>query len=226
MNRSGVTRAIGGVVVLGLGVAFLLNNVGAINIGTVMDDWWPMIIVAVGIWLLIDNLRNWVGLFLVVLGGAYQLKELGAIDFQPWALIWPLVVIFIGLSILFRRTYTGHRVSKAERDDLTAILAGTNSVNASKKFKEAHVTAIMGGGQLDLRNATIEDGALVEVFGFWGGVEIIVPKNVTIKNQVNNIMAGTEDKTRQEADKNSPTLVIAGDLIMAGLSIRNTPSEQ
>lgn len=225
MQRSGATRAISGVIILGLGLIFLLNNTGIIDAGG-LSDWWPLILIAFGIMMLVSNIRNLFGLFLVILGGAYQLRELGAIDFSPWQIIWPLLIIFVGASILFRHAYHGGRVSKNERDDLTAIMAGVNSTNTSKDFKEAHVTTIMGGGRLDLRQATIKDGALIEVFSFWGGVELVVPKDVIIKNQVNNILAGTEDKTSQETDKKSPTLTIAGDLIMAGITIRNTPSEQ
>lgn len=227
MNRSGATRAASGVIILGLGLVFLLNNIGVIEARNLTENWWPFIIITAGLLILINNIRSWMaGLFLVLLGGAYQLKELGMVEFEPWSLVWPLIVVFVGASIIFRRSYTGGRVSKDERDDLTAILAGTKSTNTSADFKEARITAIMGGAQLDLRKAEIQENALVEVSAFWGGIEIIVPKNITIKNQINNILAGTEDKTIQETNKNSPTLTIAGDNIMAGVTIRNTPSEQ
>ena len=226
MSRSAVTRAVGGLFILVLGLVFLLNNLGVIDVSELTARWWPLLIIAAGLLILANNLRNWAGLFLVVLGGAYQLRELGAIEFQPWEVIWPLIIIFVGASLLFRRSYLGSRASKEERDDLTAILAGTKSTNTSKKFKEARVTSIMGGAQLDLRKATFDTNAVVEVFGFWGGVEIIVPKNVVIKNKVNNVMAGTDDRTSQETDKNAPSLMVTGDLIMAGITIRNTPSEQ
>ncbi len=224
MNRSVVTRAVGGLIIFGLGLFFLLHNTGVIDAGTFTADWWPLIIIAAGVLLLVGSLHSLAGWFLVALGGAYQLKELDVVDFEPWAVVWPLIIIFVGISILFRQSYKGEHVNKGERDDLTAILGGTSSINTSKKFKEARVTAILGGGVLDLRKANIADGALVEVFGFWGGVEIVVPKDVIVKKQINNILAGTEDKTDQEINKDSPTLTIAGDLIMAGASIRNTPS--
>jgi hypothetical protein len=226
MDRSSVTRAFSGLVILGLGLAFLLNNTGVIDASVFTDNWWPIVIMTAGLLILINNLRSWpVGLFLLALGTGYQMKELGVVSFEPWELIWPLVIIFVGASMIFHRSYNGRRASKAERDDLTAILAGTTSTNTSDKFKEARVSAVMGGAQLDLRKAKFQNDALVEIFGFWSGVEIIVPKNVIIKNQVNNILAGTEDKTKQETDAKSPVLTIAGDLIMAGATIRNTPSE-
>lgn len=226
MNRQGVTKNITGAIIVLVGAALLLSSLKIIDFSNVLADYWPLLVVLAGAVILANDLRSWpVAGFVAMLGVLFQLRELEIIDVQPWSIVWPLIIIFVGISLLFGRTYAGNRVSKSERDDVSAILAGTSVVNHSKAFKQSNVSTIMGGARLDLRQAEFEKDALIEVFGFWGGIEIVVPENVVIRNQVNNIMAGTEDKTKQNINKNAPVLTIAGTLIMAGVSIRNHPSD-
>lgn len=225
MNRPLATRAFSGIVIIAIGVALLLNSIGVYQLNWLFENWWPMLIVLAGVAVFINNARSWlVAAFLVTLGGAYQLRELGYVDFEPWQVIWPLILIVVGAGLVFRKSYHGERATEAEREDVTAILSGSGSVNTSDHFKSSTITAIMGGAKLDLRQAKIEDGAVIEVFTFWGGIELIVPENVTIKNKMSNVMGGTDDQTSQKSDKKSPTLVISGMAIMGGVSIRNTPN--
>ncbi|HEX6416669.1 MAG TPA: DUF5668 domain-containing protein [Candidatus Saccharimonadales bacterium] len=225
MNRPLATRAFSGIVIIAIGVALLLNSIGVYQLNWLFENWWPMLIVLAGVAVFINNARSWlVAAFLVTLGGAYQLRELGYVDFEPWQVIWPLILIVVGAGLVFRKSYHGDRATEAEREDVTAILSGSGSVNTSDHFKSSTITAIMGGAKLDLRQAKIEDGAVIEAFTFWGGIELIVPENVTIKNKMSNVMGGTDDQTSQKSDKKSPTLVISGMAIMGGVSIRNTPN--
>lgn len=224
MDRPLATRIFSGITIIAIGVALLLNALGTFNLDWLFEHWWPMLIVLAGVVVLINNMRSWlVATFLVVLGGAYQLRQLDYVDFEPWQVIWPLILILFGAGLLFRKSYHGERATEAEREDVTAILSGSSSVNTSERFKSSAITAIMGGAKLDLRQAKIEDGAVIEAFAFWGGIEIIVPENVTIKNKMSNVMGGTDDQTSQKSDKKSPTLVLSGSAIMGGVSIRNTP---
>lgn len=225
MDRQDLTKSISGLIIIAIGAVLLLSSLKIISLGD-LSLYWPVFVILAGILIFINDIRSWaVAGFVTILGVLFQLRELDIVDVEPWAIIWPLIIIFVGASLLFSRSYAGKRVSKAERDDVTAIMAGTNVANHSKSFKQSNATAIMGGARLDLRKADFEKEALIEVFGFWGGVEIVVPENIVIRNQVNNIMAGTEDKTHQKTDKKSPVLTVTGTLIMAGVSIRNQPSD-
>lgn len=226
MNRQSVTKNISGAIIVAVGTVLLLSSLKVLDIGNILADYWPLLVVLAAGVILLNDVRSWpVAGFVAAIGVLFQLRQLDIIDVQPWSIVWPLIIIFVGVSLLFGRSYNGKRVSKSERDDVSAIMAGTTVVNHSKSFKQSNATAIMGGARIDLRQADFEKEALIEVFGFWGGVEIVVPENVVIRNQVNNIMAGTEDKTKQTTSKNSPVLTIAGMLIMAGVSIRNHPSD-
>ena len=219
--KAQITRYITGLAIIAVGAGFLLDTFNVIEFAKLAGDWWPLAVIFAGVIIFINDVRSYLWALLVAGAGVvFQLKELGITDVNPWQLLWPAVIIVVGLSVLLGRS-PKHRVSKAERDDVTAILGGTDQRCASEDFKGSKVTAVMGGVKLDLRKATIKKEATIEIFGFWGGVELVVPRNVIVRNQTAAILGGVEDKTDQEATKNAPVLYVTGDVIMAGVEIKN-----
>jgi hypothetical protein len=45
----------------------------------------------------------WVGAFLVIAGAYFLLANLGLLDWLKWDLVWPLVLIVIGVYLVVRR---------------------------------------------------------------------------------------------------------------------------
>jgi predicted membrane protein len=216
------TRFMTGLAIIIAGAALLFSSLDILNFDEVVHDWWPLAIIVAGLLVFLNDVKSyvWAGL-IVVVGVILQLKELDVLDANPWQLVGPLIVIFVGVSIILNHSASRRKIIKAERDDTTAILGGSDKRNASDDFKGSKVTAILGGVKMDLRKATIKKEATLEILAFWAGVEIIVPRNVVVRNQTSAIMGGVEDKTDQDNVKNAPILYVTGDVIMAGVEIKN-----
>lgn len=211
-----------GLAIVSVGVGFLLGNLGILNFNELAGTWWPLAVILGGVLIFISDPKSYLWALLVLgLGVLWQLQKLGITDVNPWQLFWPAVIILVGFSILMNRSAARLRVSKTEREDVTAILGGSDQRNGSQDFKGSKVSAIMGGVKLDLRKAVIKKEATIEIFTFWGGVELLVPSNVIVKNKSSVILGGIEDKTERDTAKDAPVLYITGDIIMAGVEVKN-----
>jgi len=102
-----------------------------------------------------------------------------------------------------------------------AVLSGLNRGNNSKTFHGGDLTAVLGGCEIDLRQASIEGEAIIDVFAMWGGIEIRVPENWSVSGRVTPILGGYEDKTRPARDATAQRLVVRGFVIMGGVEIKN-----
>ena len=93
-----------------------------------------------------------------------------------------------------------------------AMWSGLQRRVASPAFRRAELTAIMGGIELDLRQAGTENGeAVIDVFVMWGGIEITVPPDWAVSNQVTPILGGSEDKSTGTQQSRNRLIVKVGD---------------
>jgi predicted membrane protein len=117
---------------------------------------------------------------------------------------------------------TSQRVADANSTlSAMAILGGVSRGNNSRSFRGADLLAIMGGLQIDLRQAAIHGEAVMDVFVMWGGVEIRVPEDWTVSSRIVPLMAGVEDKTRPPQGASTHRLVLRGFALMGGVEIKN-----
>jgi hypothetical protein len=227
--RSMPAQVIIGILVIGMGLLFLLDNLGIWNFHRAIS-FWPVVFILVGVLKLIDS-RNanghLLGAVMIGIGVAMTLNRLGYIDVS-WRAMWPVLMIVLGGTLLVR-ALTGRRLAgPALKDqdagdsvlDITAILGGFERRISSQTLRGGEVTAIMGGCVLDMRGASIEGEAVLNVFALFGGITIKCPPDWDVVLQGTPIMGGFEEKTIA-APGSTKRLVVRGYVIMGGLEVRN-----
>jgi predicted membrane protein len=229
-GRGGI---ITGAILMVVGLAFLLDNLGYISIGSLWR-FWPMLLVLAGVLNFLYRRRAW-GTLLMLAGILLQLNQLGKIHFG-WAQIWPMALIALGLFVIWGtlegRNKSVVSTSTAGGDPRTTlneavVFGGLERRMTSQDFQGGDVTAIFGGVELDLSEANMQaNQATLAITAIFGGVEVRVPPNWQVAFRGAPIFGGIEDKTRttrvdNPASPNLKTLVITGAVIFGGLEIKN-----
>lgn len=105
---------------------------------------------------------------------------------------------------------------------LLAIMGGVERRGRWTPARETSVLAIMGGAQLDFREASLPPGVTeVNVACLMGGVEVIVPPGLAVDTDGVAIMGGFVHLNRDSATPGpeAPVLRIRGFALMGGVEI-------
>jgi len=220
-GRRSLGQVLLGVLVVLAGVVLLLERTGAVEIdlGTVVGTLWPLAVVLVGLTSLLLVPRAWYGPVVITAAGVVLLLDrVDVLDVSLWDYLWPVAVILIGLGITFG---AGARRDQEDRVTAIAFWWGVERRMRTRAFRSASLTAIMGGVELDLREAQIEGSARVDVFAFWGGVEIKVPRTWEVRTTGLPLLGGWENTTEPPAVAGAPVLDVRLVTIMGGAEIRH-----
>lgn len=102
-----------------------------------------------------------------------------------------------------------------------AILSGVDAKNTSTDFQGAKVAAIMGGVDLDLRDAIITKDIVVYATAVMGGIDILAPQNVRISLVKTDILGSTTcTAISMPPDANVPIVTFNCTTIMGGIEIK------
>ena len=140
---------------------------------------------------------NWGSGVLVILGLILLFDALDIISSDiMWKLVFPLILVIIGISILtsFFRSGTKKNIedeeytkSKSYKYDstqyprYTAILGGGDYKNNTEDLKGVVAEAILGGLEIDLRDAKITEDIVLELTAVLGGIDIYIPDDVRVE---------------------------------------------
>jgi predicted membrane protein len=215
-----------GVLIIIFAVVLLLRNLELIPY---INLWafWPLFLLVIGLSQLLrpaEYRQTLSGSIFVVVGMLFMLNNMEIIDFG-FRELWPFILLVVGFAIL-RQSMIGSKSGESENEfiNLTFILGGGDHKFYSKTLRGGRVSAIMGGGKIDLRDADLaEDEVIFDIFAFWGGFELIVPQGWQVNMKAVPILGGVENRTQPDPNASSQVkrLTVRGTAIMGGMEVKN-----
>jgi predicted membrane protein len=215
-----------GLLIILIGIVFTLDNLDIADSRRFLR-YWPAGLIAIGaakLWQVKHGYGSALGGVLFVLAGGWMLLDSLDMITVSFLDFWPLILIVAG-SVIVWQGIRGrqHRVEGPADDTINAIavLAGVNRGSNSGSFRGGELTAFMGGCEIDLRQASINGEATIDVFAMWGGIEIRVPENWVVIGRVTPVMGGFDDTTRPPQGASAHKLIIRGMVLMGGIEVKN-----
>ena len=206
-----VNRILWGLVFVVLGVVVALNTLNIIDFNIFFDGWWTLIIIVPCFIGLFDTTNeskvgNVIG---IIIGVVLLLASWGWLRFDLiFKLFIPAILVIIGLYMIFGNLFKSNVKEKVkakkENGNGESIVATFSEQMVTKKdevFESANLDAVFGSVVLDLSKAKIKDEAVISASAIFGGIDIIVPKDVEVKVKSTPIFGGVSNKSKGKDTK-------------------------
>lgn len=227
-RRTDVPRVAFGLLMVAFGALLLLSNLDLMPVHLHVGELWPLIFLVLAVTALA---RRDVGGFLVfaALFVLFFLPKVHPdVRFVDILAQWPLFLVAIGVWTVIRSLLPAREKSATgdarERPGSLAIFRTIEWRPEDDAFDGGQVTAVVGAYKLELDRATpVPEGAVVDVFSIWGGVEIRVPKDWALEVRVMPFMGGVDVKSAADGPipVDAPRLLLRGFVVMGGLEVRH-----
>ncbi|NCA84908.1 MAG: hypothetical protein EOM83_04950 [Clostridia bacterium] len=226
------------VIIIAAGIVLLLDGLGVVpwEVRRILIS-WPMLLIVAGIYSLFSDQHRVLGYLLLGVGGFFMINKFYFFNISFWQVVWPLVLIVIGVSIILKHNNTRRQLSDPERFtpegdsipngigsdndyiDEVSIFSGSEKTITSKNFRGGKITSIFGGSEINLTQAQLAHGNNnLEVTAIFGGSTLIVPPDWQIKVNVTAVFGGISDKRykRQDVPTDETKILYINGLVLFG----------
>lgn len=219
-------RILWGLVLIVVGLIIGLNAFGITNINIFFDGWWTLFIIVpcfIGLFNDDDKIGSFIGLGI---GLFFLLAAQDILDFTlVFKLIVPFILVMLGLSIIFKREDKEEKVpDKDNEKEYIATFSSQNINLTNEDFEGADMIAIFGGVKGDLGFAKIKDKSVINATSIFGGINLIVPKDIKLVVEHHSIFGGVTNKHVNE-ENTKKTLYINAICLFGGIEINDKSSK-
>jgi predicted membrane protein len=225
-------RAIIGVVLVLAGLFLVLRNTGIFPhyIDAVIFS-WPMLLIAIGLVITVGSSgAKTSGVIVMAVGAFFMIPLLFRESFHMYNMFWPSIFIIIGIIFIFSKRQGWNPTTTTQETgddyiDIVNIFSGGERQIVSENFRGGKLTAIFGGGEIDLTKAKLATGtSVLEIACVFGGTTIIIPDNWYVKIEVTPILGGFGDSRKLSPGRtvdSTKMLIIKGAVIFGGGEVKS-----
>ncbi len=233
--RSGNKVAFGVVIIL-IGIVVLLKQMGLLSYFSFYLS-WPVLLIVIGLIIGVKNRFRNIAPFVLIAVGVFNLIpaftfNVGNNEVDSEDLVVPALLILGGILVIFKprkkkpwmpTREVGMSDDNSVRADI--VFGGRKEIITSKDFNGGKITATFGGCEVNLLQAdSTKQNIILDVRATFGGIEIIVPANWDVKNEVEPVFGSVEDqRTLRPPDGNEhrKTLILQGSCVFGGVEIKS-----
>jgi predicted membrane protein len=245
-SNSKVRGFVFGFFLLAAGTILILGNTGTIDKGLFQYIFsWQSLLISFGILILSGGIRqHWFGsMLMITIGTIFLLDEIYQFKTGVANMIWPAVLIIIGLAIIGKIFFPKKKVVESKSDkyagfgefkgekngdeyvNVSRVFSGINLESNSENFKGGQLSFVFGGGEIDLRGAKLAEGLnILKVECVFGGVKIFIPDDWDVNLETSGVFGGFSDERRHIPYENvdrTRNLVIKAEAVFGGGEITN-----
>lgn len=205
-----------GVVFVAIGLAFLLGNMGFLNIDVVFR-FWPVLLIAAGIFKFVESHdeNGGPGVFLIIIGSLFLMDNFSVlrIIFHNF---WPLVLIGVGCTLLWRSMEARRQREESGESGTSGSTGttGTTGSTGSTGTKEEPA----GAGE-----STTSSNSILSVTAILGGVAKRNNSQDFRGGDVTSIMGGSEIDLRSASITPPHEAVLEVFAMWGGIVVRVPP---
>lgn len=153
-------------------------------------------------------------------------EPLGIDQISSWTFIVSGILASIGLSLIFKKKKKNHNqftdiVENLDEDIIFSetSFSGVTKYLQSKNLKEANFNVRFGGLNVYFDQVTLSpEGATINIDASFAGVELHIPKNWNVVNNISAKLGGVDVKGLKH-ESTGPTLYLEGNINLSGVEI-------
>lgn len=234
-NKEGDKRWFGFAVLL-VGAFILLRKLELLNFN--VREYWPIMLIAVGLLIGVKSkFKNNAPFILIGIGVFKLIPAFTILGVSSSTLALPAGLMIIGLYIILKPQSAKKRggcykeieanTNDSDLVNVDVTFGGRKEIVTSKTFKGGDVNITFGGAEINLLQAdnTYGEPMVLNTRVSFGGVELIIPSDWEVKNNIDPSFGSLEDHrsmyTGSSNTEEKKTLVLNGSCTFGSIEIKS-----